>query len=315
MDWKNSPEYAVIGYAYGGAASIAGCKDGPRMLRDRNLIPRLDSLGLKILDCGDISPDLSEDEEKKILRQASKQEKKVLNLAQTAYCCKTLTEEVSTALKHNATPVVLGGDHSLSIGSVTAVSNFFGKQGQDIGLIWIDTHADINTPETSPSKNIFGMSVAFLLGLIPGFLSGLQQHPPAVNPDKLVFVGLRDLDPAEIALINQLGIRAFTMKDVDVRGIASVIDEAVTIAGTGTAGFVVSFDIDVCDSHLVPGTGTPCRGGLTFRESHLLLELIYDSRKTLGFEMVELNPSLDVDYQTAELAISLIESACGKSIL
>ena len=184
-----------------------------------------------------------------------------------------------------------------------------------LDLIWIDTHADCNTPETSPSMNPFGMSAAFLLAEIGGAFAGMQQRSPAVSPENLVYVGLRDVDQGEKELIRRKHITSFTMKEIDRDGIGCVIEDAIEIASLNTAGFVVSFDLDVCDPRIVPGIGTPARGGLTYREAHLALELIAESQKQLAFEMVELNPELDRNFETVDLAISLIESALGKTIL
>ncbi|MBP9839173.1 MAG: arginase, partial [Proteobacteria bacterium] len=245
----------------------------------------------------------------------SEQEKDINNIVPTLASCKVLNEKTTLALNKGHIPIILGGDHSLSIGSVSAVSSFYEKQQKKVGLIWIDSHADINIPSTSPSNNLFGMSVASLLDLFTGYATTMQTKRPAVDINNLVYIGLRDLDKGEVEFIKDLKINAFTIKDIDILGMAEVTKRAIQIATDNTCGYVLSFDLDVCDPSIVPGTQTPVRGGITFREAHLLMELIADNQKMLSLEMVELNPLLDRDFITAELAVSLIESGLGKKIL
>ncbi|MCB0346527.1 MAG: arginase, partial [Bdellovibrionales bacterium] len=203
-----------------------------------------------------------------------------------------------------------------SIGSISAISSFYRAQGKKIGVIWIDTHSDIHTPTTSISKNIHGMSIAFLAGLAPGAFASLSGDQAAVSLDSLAYIGLRDVDSAEKEVIKKQSISAFTAHNIDRWGMGQVVEEAIKIASKDTAGFVVSFDLDVCDPNIAPATGTPMRGGLTYRESHLALEMLHESGRMLGFELVEYNPDLeDERCQTGELAISLVESALGARIL
>ena len=319
MNSKNgnasNPLIGLLGFASGCGGSVPGANEGPRELRSLNLIDRLQDLGLDVMDFGDATPDLGGDEEQRILGLRSQDEQSISNFSPTYIACKRLAEKTDEALQARRFPLILGGDHSLSIGSVAAVANFYQSQGQKIGLIWVDTHADINTPTTSPSHMAYGMSVAFLLGLVPGALSELQNHLPAIDVENLAYIGLRDLDAGEKELIRSKGIHTFTMTDIDIHGMAEVTRRAHEIANKGTCGYVVSFDIDVCDPQYVPGTGTPIRGGLTFRESHLLLELLAAEGRMLGFEIVELNPRLDKEHITADVALSFIEAAMGKTIL
>lgn len=308
-------EFSLIGYACGDAADIAGCDHGPRVLRALKLVERLERLGLTITDLGDAVPDLTGGEEREILAARSEREEKIRSLPKTFAACSRLYEKTAQALRNDTTPLILGGDHSLSIGSVAAVSDHYQERGQQIGLLWIDSHSDINTPETSPSQNIFGMSVAFLLGMIPGKMSSLQKYRPAIKAENVAYIGLRDIDPEEKLLVKNSAVNAFTMKDVDLLGMPEVTRRAIAAVSANTCGYVVSFDLDVCDAALVPGTGLPIRGGLTYREIQLFMELIYDDARLLALEMVELNPLLDKNFTTAELAMSLIESALGKSIL
>jgi arginase len=198
---------------------------------------------------------------------------------------------------------------------VAAVSNFYAAQKQRTGLIWIDSHPDLNTPDTSYSQNIYGMSVAVLLGRLPGLLASIQTRKPAIDLRNFCYIGLRDVDPPEREAIKSLNISAFTMKDIDLHGLPRIMERAIAIASEGTAGFVASFDLDVCDPPIVPGVGFPVRGGFTYREAELVWELLYDSKKLRSIELVELNPTLDRNQVTAELGISLLESAVGKAIL
>jgi len=311
----NSPQsFHLIGYAYGSAANTPGGDEAPRVLRSLKLKEKIERLGHSVTDLGDTSQECTPSDQEYIAQTRSAEEASVHNLSATYLACRSLAEKTAHALASGGIPLIVGGDHSLSIGSVAAVSNYYAARGQKVGLIWVDTHADINTPATSPSQNIFGMSAACLLGMIPGLLQSLQ-NKPAIDPEKLVYIGLRDLDPGEKIYLREKNIRAYSMKEIDMLGLGEVTKQAMAHVGQDTAGYVVSFDLDVCDPQLVPGTGTPVRGGLTFREAHLLLELIAEDKRMLSLEMVELNPLLDQNFTTADLAISLIESALGKSIL
>ena len=307
--------YSLIGYAYGQASKNAGSGEAPRVLRELKLLERLRAGGITIEDLGDAGTFVDPQAETHASRAADASEKLCNNLASTYSACSQLAAKTRAALEGGTTPVIIGGDHSLSVGSVAAVANHLAAENKKIGLLWIDTHADINTPETSPSKNIYGMSVAFLSGLIPGVLSSLQSSPPAVELENMAYIGVRDLDPGERKLIREKNILTFTMKEIDMLGMPRVAKEAIEHVCRNTAGFVVSFDLDACDPQLAPGTGTPVRGGLTYREAHLLLELIVEDGRMLSFELMELNPKLDKDFVTAEVAMSLIETALGKTIL
>ncbi len=307
---------SLIGYAYGAAAGTPGANEAPRVLRSLKLVERIERLGHSVADLGDAAQEVDPVQEKAIDARASESERKTNNLALTYLACSRLAEKTKLALDNKTMPLIIGGDHSLSIGSVAAVSNHYRKTAnKEIGLLWIDTHTDINTPETSASQNIYGMSVACLLGMIPGVLASLQERTPAVRFENMAYIGVRDLDPGEKTYVREKNILAFTIKEVDVLGMAEVTRRAVEHVTRNTAGYVASFDLDVCDSYLVPGTGLPIRGGLTYREAHLLMELLADDGRMLAFEMVELNPRLDKDFATADFAVSLIESALGRAIL
>ena len=305
-------KYAILGYACDLGAAHRGGRKAAEHLRQNRLFDLLKALGVEAADFGDATPAPLPPEE---LPPFSSGELQTHHLGEVYAACRALNRKTAEALEQGYQPLILGGDHSAPIGSFAALSDFYAAQNKRVGLIWVDAHSDINTPDTSPSMNIFGMSAAVLLGLMPGGLASLQKFRPAVLPHQLVYIGLRDIDPGEKEALRTLGITCFTMKEIDIAGIAAVTRQAIEIASTGTAGFALSFDIDACDPDLVPGTGTPKRGGITYREAHLLLELLYDSGKMLSTEIVELNPEMDPREETTEVVLSFIESAAGKSIL
>ncbi|HSG09656.1 MAG TPA: arginase [Longimicrobiales bacterium] len=224
-------------------------------------------------------------------------------------------ELVGQGLSKGWRPLVLGGDHSLSIGTVSAVARHHRERDEAIGLIWVDAHADMNTPETSPSGNVHGMSLAVLLGRGHPRLTRVGGGPAAVRPENTSILGARELDVGERALVRELGVRVFTMSEIDERGIAVCMDEALARANQGTAGFHLSFDLDSLDPREAPGVGTPVQGGLTYREGHLVCEKAAATGRLLSLEVVELNPVLDDRNHTAHLAVGLVASALGQSIL
>jgi len=210
---------------------------------------------------------------------------------------------------------VLGGDHSIAIGTVAGVSEHFRARDQNVGLVWIDAHADMNTPESSPTGNIHGMPLATLLGMGHPRLVEMGGFWPKVKKQNVALIGIRDIDAAERDIVVKSGIHAYTMRDVDERGMRAIMQEAIGHATDGTAGFHVSFDLDGMDPRDVPGTGTPVRGGINWREANLLMEMVSDTRRMTSLEVTELNPILDVKNQSGEVAVDLILSAFGKSIL
>lgn len=219
---------------------------------------------------------------------------------------------VRKGLDRGCLPLVLGGDHSLAIGSVGAVADHYREQGMSIGVIWVDAHTDLNQPHTSPTGNIHGMPLAVLLGLGE---PRLTRGRACVRPENVSVLGARDLDAGEKALIRELGVRVFTMSEVDERGVAACMDEALERAGDGTCGFHLSLDLDALDPAIAPGVGTPVRGGLTYREGHLVCEKAFRSGRLLSLELVELNPVLDDRNETALLGVGLVASALGATIL
>jgi arginase len=222
---------------------------------------------------------------------------------------------VGQTMARNSFPLVLGGDHSVAVGTVSGVSQFFREQQQKIGLIWLDAHADMNTPESSPSGNVHGMPLACIAGMGPPELCDLFGYRPKVDPRNIVIVGLRDVDQMEKPHVRESGVRAFTMRHIDERGLRSVMEEAIALATDGTAGYHLSVDMDFVDPAYAPGVGTPVRGGATYREAHLALEMICDSGRMVSMEVVEVNPVIDEVNRTAEFAVELVLSGLGKRIL
>jgi arginase len=209
----------------------------------------------------------------------------------------------------------LGGDHSIAIGTIAAMSNHFRLQEQKLGVIWIDAHADMNTPESSPSGNVHGMPLAACVGMGPEELVRLRGFSPIVDPGNVVLIGIRDIDQLEKATLRNSGVTAFTMRHIDERGMRAVVTDAISIAGRGTAGIHLSLDMDSVDPDFAPGVGTPVRGGLTYREAHLAMELLGDTGALVSMEAVEVNPVMDEANRTAALAVELIMSAMGKRII
>jgi arginase len=212
-------------------------------------------------------------------------------------------------------PIALGGDHSLGAGSVAAAAAHLGKQGKPLGLIWVDAHGDMNRPSSSESGNVHGMPLAALLGSEPSELAHFAGPGAAVSPKHTVLVGIRNLDAVEKQIVRASKVHVFTMKEIDRMGIAEVMSRAIAIATKGTGGFHVSYDLDACDPTVAPGVGTPVKGGLSYREAHVVMEMVAESGRMTSFDLVEVNPTLDIRNTTAELGTELALSALGKSIL
>ena len=229
--------------------------------------------------------------------------------------CTELAQRTREILDEGDFPLVLGGDHSIAMGTVSGIASHFHEKGERIGLLWFDAHGDMNTPSSSPSGNIHGMPLAHLLGQGDTDLANIMGFAPKVRPENVAIIGLRSIDGEEREIIRNSGVKALTMRDIDERGMASVVHEALEVVNDGTSGFHVSFDVDGCDPEVIPGSGTLVPGGVRFREAHLLMEYVADSRKLCGLEIVELNPFLDHQNVSAERTLQLILSALGKSIL
>lgn len=298
----------IIGFPSDLGASRRGVDMGPSAVRIANIGARVEQLGYKVQDIGNISVAVRES-------VRSEQDPKVKFLEEIIAASTALKEKAYQALKDGYVPIFLGGDHSLAIGSIAGITKFYAEQKKKIGVIWLDAHADINTPETSQSGNIHGMPLAHALGIGNKNLLAVGDKCPMVDPSRTVLIGIRDLDQGERNTIRELGVRAFTMRDIDEMGMRNVIQEAIRIASNGTAGFHVSFDVDGMDPSIAPGVGTPVKGGMTYRESHLAMELLHDSGKILSLDIAEVNPVLDISNQTADLAVEIVLSALGKRIL
>jgi len=297
----------VIGVPLDLGQSRRGVDMGPSAVRVAGLEARLEALGHIVEDGGNIAVAIPE--QKKEGAANAKYLKEI-----TATCTKH-AELVVKTLEAGMIPLVLGGDHSVAAGTVAGVAEFYRRKDQKIGLIWIDAHTDINTPETSPSGNVHGMPLAALLGLGPAELGGIFNFSPKVGAENCVLVGIRDVDAIEKENVRRSGIHVFTMRDIDERGMRTVMEEALRIAGRGTAGYHISLDMDWVDPEDAPGVGTPVWGGATYREAHLAMEIIADHGRMLSFEIVEVNPVIDEHNQTADLAVELALSAFGKKIL
>jgi arginase len=297
----------VIGVPLDLGQSRRGVDMGPSAVRVAGLEARLEELGHDVHDGGNVPVSLPE--------QQNEGDPRAKYLTEITQTCKHYGDMVLKALEAGETPFGIGGDHSMACGSVSGVAEFHRRHKQQIGLIWMDAHSDINTPDSSPSGNVHGMPLAAILGLGPAELSSLYDWCPKVAPDHCVVVGVRDIDTAEKENIRRAGIEVYTMRDIDERGMRTVMEEALRVAGRGTAGYHVSLDMDWIDPEDAPGVGTPVRGGATYREAHLAMEIIADHGRMLSFDVVEVNPVIDEHNRTAELAVELACSAFGKKIL
>jgi arginase len=297
----------VIGVPLDLGQSRRGVDMGPSAVRVAGLEARLEAIGHIVEDGGNVAVAIPE--QKKEGAAHAKYLKEI-----TATCTKS-AELVLKSLEAGKVPLVLGGDHSVAAGTVAGVAEFYRKQNQKIGLIWIDAHSDMNTPETSPSGNVHGMPLAAIMGLGPNELGNIFNFSPKIHSENCVLVGIRDVDAHEKENIRKAGVEVFTMRDIDERGMRSVMEEALRMAGRGTAGYHVSLDMDWIDPEDAPGVGTPVWGGATYREGHLAMEIIADHGRMLSMEIVEVNPVIDEHNQTADLAVELALSAFGKKIL
>src|SRR5215213_7709948 len=307
MSTEAKRSLSLLGVPLGYGASMAGVYIGPAALRVARLNQRIARLGYSVHDLGDMRLERPQsvpevDEKLKYVREISN-------------ACEQLAVEVEGILKADQLPLVLGGDHSIAIGSFAGAVCHYKKQDQTLGLIWFDAHADMNTPESTPSGNIHGMPLATLLGYGTPELTNVAGFAPKLDPQLCAHVGARDIDPGERELIRKLGMRFFTMREIDERGMKDVMDEAIKLASRGTAGYGVTFDVDVLDPGDAPGSGTLVRGGLTYREAHLGMEKIAEAGGMRLLEIVEINTALDVNNKTAELGVELLLSALGKTIL
>lgn len=298
---------SILGVPLGYGASMAGVDMGPAALRVARLNQRIAKLGYSVQDLGDLRLERPQahppdDERLKYVREISN-------------ACEQLAAEVEGILDAGGHPLVLGGDHSIAIGSFAGVASYYKKRQETLGLIWFDAHADMNTPETTPSGNIHGMPLAALLGYGAHELTNVAGFAPKLDPKLCAHVGARDIDPGEREMVSKLGMRFFTMREIDERGMNACMNDAIDIASRGSGGYAVTFDVDVLDPGDAPGSGTLVRGGLTYREAHLGMEKIAEAGGMRSLEIVEINTALDINNKTAELGVELILSALGKTIL
>jgi arginase len=298
----------VIGVPLDLGGNRRGVDMGPSAMRIAGIGERIARLGREVVDRGDVATPIRETQHERDRRKRY--------IEDIAHVCGELYSKSLASLDGGAMPVVLGGDHSLGAGSVAAAAAWASRARQlPIGLLWVDAHGDMNTPATSLSGNVHGMPLAALLGPEPAELSTIGGFSPTVSPAHAVLLGVRNLDDREKELVRGSHVHVFTMTDIDRQGIAAVVEQAISLAADGTAGVHVSFDLDACDPAIAPGVGTPVRGGLNYREAHMVMEIVADSGLLTSLDLVEVNPTLDLRNQTAELAAELALSALGMKIL
>ena len=297
-------------------ASRRGVDMGPSALRVADLAKRLEALGHVVESDDDVAAPLPE----VLWHLASDRPGPVSAfLPAITATCTELARLTAEAISAGAVPLSIGGDHSIAAGSIAGTSTALAQQGKRVGVIWLDAHGDVNTPKSSLSGNVHGMPLAHLLGHgdpnFAGIAASLGGPAPALLPGNVAVVGVRDLDELERQHLREWGVATFTMRTIDERGLRAVMQEALAIAGTNTAGVHVSMDLDWVDPVHAPGVGTPVAGGATYREAHLAMEIIHDSGRLLGLDVVEVNPVLDSQNRTAELAVGLVLSAFGLRII
>jgi arginase len=307
VNFKPEKTVRIIGVPMDLGASRRGTDVGPSAMRVAGLGATIRNMGYTLAREEDIMVPAME--------TRPQEDSEARFKPQILSVCTELATRVKELMDAGEFPLVIGGDHSIAMGTVAGVSAHYRERGEEMGLIWFDAHGDMNIPGVSPSGNIHGMPLAHLLGRGDPDLAGILGFSPKLNPDKVVLIGIRDIDAGERKIINESGIHVFTMRDIDEHGMAKVARRAMEIVTDGTSGFHVSFDVDGCDPTVIPGSGTLVPGGVRFREAHLLLEYCADSRQLRSMEVVELNPFMDHKNISAERTLDLSASALGKSIL
>ncbi len=297
----------IIGVPLDLGANMRGANMGPAAIRIAELHQKIAVLGFEVGDLGDVAVPIRD-----TLPEASHRQKFLNEIVRVAT---DVQEKVHATLTAGKTPIVLGGDHSIGIGSIAGTSRFHKEKNERVGLVWIDAHADLNTPQSSPSGNIHGMPLSVVLGDGHPSLVGVGGPGPKIRPENVALIGIRAIDGAEREICKQSGIRYFTMREIDERGMHAVMKEAVAVATRGTAAIHLSFDLDGIDPLYAPGVSTPVTGGLSYREAHLALEMIADTGLLRSMDFVELNPMTDLVHKTAQLCVELVQSALGKSIV
>lgn len=288
-------------------ANMRGANMGPAAIRIAGLKEKIEIQGYQVQDLGDLAVPIRD-----ALSQKIQDEKFLEPLSKL---CGELEATVFESLSRSHLPIVLGGDHSQAIGTISGVSRYYSSKNEKIGVVWVDAHADINTPESSPSGNIHGMPLSVLLGQGHQQLTEIGGNGAKIAAENVALIGIRTIDDQEKQCLKRAGVRYFSMRDIDERGMFQVMREAIAAASQDTAAIHLSFDIDGIDPRYAPGVSTPVSGGLTLREAHLALEMLYETKKICSMEFVELNPYTDVGAQSANLVVDLVLSALGKSIV
>jgi arginase len=298
----NGQPVAVIGASLDLGAGRRGVDMGPSAVRYAGLAARVEGLGRRVFDWGNVEGAVAE--------ATAIGDERVRFLAPIKAACERIAQLVGRSVEDGLFPLVVGGDHSVALGTLGGLARAYGSGG----VLWINAHGDLNRPDTSPTGNVHGMPLAAVLGLASDEFASPHWPLPAVTPDRVALVGVRSLDPSEAELLRTLDAQVFTMSDVDRLGLERVVRQA--LAHVAGPGFVhVSVDMDALDPEIAPGVGTPVRGGLSYREAHLALELVAESGLVGSLEVVEVNPILDRENETAKLAVELVASALGARIL
>jgi arginase len=297
----------IIGAPTDYGANRRGVDMGPSAIRYAGLADQLAGAGVETVDTGDLAVPRAEERDPDTEAPSHGNAK---FLRETADVSRRLADAVSNTLADGEVPLALGGDHSIAIGSLVGSA----RDADELGAVWFDAHADLNTPSTSPSGNVHGMPLAAALGF-DEFADTDWANAPSLSPENVALVGLRSVDDAEVDVIRDHGFTAYTMSDIDEQGITDVTEQAMTAAANGTDGVHVSLDLDWLDPKEAPGVGTPVRGGVTYREAHSAMEIVDEADCLRSMELVEVNPTLDQHNETAELATELAASAFGKRVL
>lgn len=297
----------VVGAPMDLGSGRRGVDMGPSAIRIAGLSERLREMGIKVVDEGDL--DIKNMEEMRVGEAKARYLKEITRASQI------LSRKVEKIMQRECFPLVLGGDHSIAVGTISGIASFCRKKRKKLGILWVDAHGDINTPATSPSGNIHGMPLAAVLGLAPKELTQVGGFFRKVDPANIALVGVRSLDDGERRHLRQTGVNVFTMSDIDRQGIHRVMKKALAKITRGTDYIHVSLDLDAVDPTVAPGVGTPVKGGLDYREAHLIMEVVSDANVMTSLEIVEVNPILDENNTSAEFAVELVQSAFGKKIL
>jgi arginase len=303
----------IVGFPMDLGAGRRGVDMGPSALRIAGISTRLRELGYVVDDTGDILVKWPQGRQDHV--KGKHQKGQLHFLDEIADSCTVLASVVEQCLNDDGFPLVLGGDHSMSIGTLAGVAAHCEQRGKRLGVLWIDAHADINLADTSPSGNIHGMPVAVSLGLGAKELTGIGGFSPKLLPQNLVYIGLRSVDPGERALVAELGIESYPMPEIDKHGMYPVIQRCLPALLERVDHLHVSFDLDSVDPTIAPGVGTPVPGGLSYREAHLLMESLHETGRVDSFEVAEVNPVLDDRNRSADLAVELVSSAMGLRVL